>query len=124
MKLHHVQVSCPVGGEQAARTFYGDVLGLAEVTKPPALAARGGVWFREPGLELHVGVEEDFAPARKAHPAFVVDDIDAVSGAVDAAGYPVRWDGDLPEFRRFYTSDGAGNRVEILQPEDPTAGLS
>jgi catechol 2,3-dioxygenase-like lactoylglutathione lyase family enzyme len=124
MKLHHVQVSCPVGGEQAAREFYGDVLGLAEVAKPPALATRGGAWFRRPGLELHVGVEEDFTPARKAHPAFVVDNIDAVASAVDAAGHPVRWDGDLPGYQRFYTSDGAGNRVEILQPQDPPPGLS
>ena len=116
MKLHHVQVSCPVGGEQAARDFYAGVLGLVEVGKPPALAARGGVWFRQSGMELHVGVEEHFSPARKAHPAFVVDDIDAVASAVQAAGFPVGWDGDYPDYERFYTADGAGNRVEILQP--------
>jgi predicted enzyme related to lactoylglutathione lyase len=80
------------------------------------LAARGGVWFRQPGLELHVGVEDGFVPARKAHPAFVVDDIAAVARDVEAAGFPVAWDDDLPGFRRFHTADGAGNRVELLQP--------
>jgi len=116
MRLHHVQVSCPVGGEEAARTFYAGALGLTEVAKPPVLAARGGVWFRQPGLELHVGVETDFAPARKAHPAFAVDDVDAVARTVQAAGFPVAWDEDLRGYRRFYTADGAGNRVELLQP--------
>jgi catechol 2,3-dioxygenase-like lactoylglutathione lyase family enzyme len=117
MKLHHVQVSCPPGGEDAARAFYAGALGLTEVAKPPVLAARGGVWFRDPGVEVHVGVEAEFAPARKAHPAFVVDDLDAVAAAVRAAGYPVAFDDDFPGHRRFYTADGAGNRVEVLQPE-------
>jgi catechol 2,3-dioxygenase-like lactoylglutathione lyase family enzyme len=116
MRLHHVQVSCPVGGEAAARAFYAGALGLTEVAKPPVLAARGGVWFRQPGVELHVGVEAHFVPARKAHPAFVVDDVDACARDVAAAGFPVNWDDDLPGFRRFYTADGAGNRVELLQP--------
>ncbi len=111
-----MQVSCPAGGEDAARAFYGDALGLTEVAKPPVLAARGGVWFRDPGVEVHVGVEKPFAAARKAHPAFVVDDVEAVAVAVAAAGFAVAWDGDLPGYLRFYTADGAGNRVEVLQP--------
>jgi catechol 2,3-dioxygenase-like lactoylglutathione lyase family enzyme len=114
MKLHHVQLSCPPGGEAAARTFYAGVLGVPEVPKPPVLAARGGVWFRGDGVEIHVGVEDPFAPARKAHPALEVDDIDAVARAVEAAGFPVRWDRDFPGYRRFYTRDGNDNRVEIL----------
>ena len=114
MRLHHVQVSCPPGGEAVARAFYGDVLGLPEVAKPPVLAARGGVWFRDDGVELHVGVEEDFVPAAKAHPAFLVDDVDAVAKAVEAAGHPVTWDDNFPGYRRFHTRDGHGNRVEIL----------
>lgn len=114
MKLHHVQVSCPPGGEDAARAFYGEVLGLPEVSKPPVLAARGGVWFRDDGVEVHVGVEEPFAPSRKAHPAFQVDDVDAVARAAELAGCPVTWDGDFPGYRRFHTRDGNGNRVEIL----------
>ena len=114
MRLHHVQVACPRGGEDAARRFYGDALGIPEVAKPPVLAARGGCWFRGYGVEVHVGVEEPFVPARKAHPAFVVDDIDAVAARVASGGFEVTWDDDFPGFRRFYTADGAGNRVELL----------
>jgi catechol 2,3-dioxygenase-like lactoylglutathione lyase family enzyme len=117
MRLHHVQVSCPPNGEAAARAFYGDALGLTEVAKPPVLAARGGVWFRDEGIELHVGVEDPFTAARKAHPALLVDDIDAVAASVDAAGHPVAWDDAFPGYRRFYTRDGHGNRVEILALE-------
>ncbi len=69
MRLHHVQVTCPPGGEDAARQFYGEALGIPEVAKPPALAGRGGCWFRGDGVEVHVGVEEPFSPALKAHPA-------------------------------------------------------
>lgn len=115
MRLHHVQVSCPAGGEDAARAFYAGALGLTEVAKPPVLAARGGVWFRQQGVELHVGVDREFTPARKAHPAFEVADVQAVAREVEAAGFPVTWDDELPGFRRFYTADGAGNRVELLQ---------
>jgi catechol 2,3-dioxygenase-like lactoylglutathione lyase family enzyme len=117
MRIHHVQVSCPVGGEDAARRFYGDVLGIPEVVKPPALSARGGCWFRSDGVEVHVGVEERFSPARKAHPAFVLEDaaeLDRVAARAEAAGFPVTWDADLPGHRRFHTADGNGNRVELL----------
>ena len=114
MRLHHVQVGCPAGGEDAARRFYGDVLGLPEVDKPPRLAARGGCWFRDEGVEVHVGVEEGFTPARKAHPAFLVEDIDATAVLVEQGGFPVRWDDDFPGYRRLYTEDGNGNRVELL----------
>ncbi|MFD2079107.1 Catechol 2,3-dioxygenase [Actinopolymorpha cephalotaxi] len=121
MRLHHVQVSCPPGGEDRARAFYAGVLGLSEVAKPPALAARGGAWFRSADgrVEVHVGVEADFAPARKAHPAFCVDGndgIDAVAARAEAAGVPVDWDDLFPGYRRFHTADGNGNRVEILTP--------
>lgn len=114
MRLHHVQVSCRRGGEPAAREFYGELLGLTEVAKPPGLAARGGVWFRDPGVEVHVGVEEPFAPAGKAHPAFLVDDLDAMAGRLAVAGHDVSWDENFPAYRRFHTCDGAGNRVEVL----------
>ena len=117
MRVHHVQVGCPPGGEDRARAFYGAALGLPEVAKPPVLATRGGVWFRDAGVEVHVGVEQPFIPARKAHPAFCVDDIDAVADAVTGSGFDLSWDGDFPGFRRFYTADGNGNRVEILTPE-------
>jgi predicted enzyme related to lactoylglutathione lyase len=113
--LHHVQVACPAGGEDAVRAFYGGLLGLAETAKPPALAARGGVWFRGDGYELHVGVEEPFAPARKAHPAFLVDDLDVVAASLGGAGRQVVWEDDtFPGYRRFHTFDPHGNRVELM----------
>ncbi|MCP2279159.1 hypothetical protein SAMN04244553_6382 [Nocardia amikacinitolerans] len=118
--IHHVQVSCPPGSEGAQRAFYTGVLGWPELPKPPLLAARGGCWFRVPGNggpdgELHVGVEADFRPAAKAHPAFVVD-VDATAGAVSAAGHPVHWadPAEIPGRRRFFTVDGVGNRLEFL----------
>jgi catechol 2,3-dioxygenase-like lactoylglutathione lyase family enzyme len=113
-RLHHVQVSCPVGGESAARAFYGELLGLTEVIKPPALVARGGVWFRDPGVELHVGVEDPFTPARKAHPALLVEHLDAVADRLAAAGHKVTWNDDFPSYRRCHTHDAAGNRIELL----------
>jgi catechol 2,3-dioxygenase-like lactoylglutathione lyase family enzyme len=117
MRLHHVQVSCPSGGEDAARRFYGAALGIPEVEKPPVLAARGGCWFRGDGVEVHVGVEEDFRPAGKAHPAFVVPlgALDALATRLEELGFENRWDDDFPGYRRFYTRDGSGNRVELLE---------
>jgi catechol 2,3-dioxygenase-like lactoylglutathione lyase family enzyme len=121
--LHHVQVSCPAGGEGAARAFWVGALGLTEVEKPEPLRARGGCWFRsydERGAvsaEIHVGVEADFHPALKAHPALVVDDLDAVAARLLGGGHPV----DLterdtfPGYLRLHTADPHGNRVEILQ---------
>jgi catechol 2,3-dioxygenase-like lactoylglutathione lyase family enzyme len=112
--LHHVQVSCPVGGEDAARRFYSGALGLPEVAKPDSLAARGGCWFRGDSVEVHVGVESEFVPAGKAHPAFLVEDIGAVAEEVAIGGFPVVWDEEFPGYERFYTADGNGNRVEVL----------
>ncbi|MGC4940693.1 VOC family protein [Kribbella sp. DT2] len=115
MRLDHVQVSCPPGGEDVARAFYRDALGLTEIAKPPLLAARGGCWFKEGPAELHVGVEQDFRPARKAHPAFAVDDLDALAAKLEGLGFPVTWDNEtIPGRRRFHTADGHGNRVEIV----------
>ncbi len=112
----HVQVAIPRGGEDAARAFYGTLLGMTEVPKPPALAARGGCWFRAGSAELHLGVEEPFSPARKAHPAFRVTDLDALVHTLEAAGHPcVAGDGQLPGIRRVHTSDPFGNRVELQQ---------
>jgi catechol 2,3-dioxygenase-like lactoylglutathione lyase family enzyme len=114
--IHHVQVSCPAGAEDRQREFYSGVLGWPELPKPPLLAARGGCWFQVPDSgELHVGVEADFRPAAKAHPAFVVD-VDEVAAALAAAGRPVRWadPAEIPGRRRFHTEDGVGNRIEFL----------
>jgi catechol 2,3-dioxygenase-like lactoylglutathione lyase family enzyme len=115
MRLDHVQVSCPPGGEEVARSFYRDALGMAEVEKPPLLAVRGGCWFRDGTAEVHVGVEEDFQPALKAHPAMAVDDLDGLAEKLSGLGFPVNWDNEtIPGRRRFHTADGHGNRVEIL----------
>ncbi len=115
--LHHAQLAMPRGQEAAARAFFSGVLGMGEVDEPPALAARGGAWFRSGGLELHLGVEEEFAPACKAHPGILVADLDEVVRRLAAAGQDVTWDTDLPGFRRVYAADPFGNRLEFLQPD-------
>ena len=112
--LHHVQLAIPEGGEDEARRFYGTVLGLAEVAKPDALAGRGGIWFEDGVLRLHLGVEIPFRPARKAHPAFRVADLDAAKARLDAHGVAWRADIDLPGLRRVYVDDPHGNRIELL----------
>jgi catechol 2,3-dioxygenase-like lactoylglutathione lyase family enzyme len=114
--LHHVQLAVPAGAEPALRAFYGGVLGMVEVAKPPALAARGGVWFRSGTAELHLGVDADFRPARKAHPALLVDDLDAAVTRLGAAGQRVQPDDLLPGYRRCYVDDPCGNRLELLAP--------
>ena len=118
--LHHVQLAVPAGSEPALREFYGGVLGMTEVAKPPVLAARGGVWFRSGSVELHLGVEVDFRPARKAHPALLVDDLSDLAERLD-----VRWDDLLPGYRRCYVDDPCGNRLELLTPRysAPPPGL-
>lgn len=113
--LDHVQLAMPPGGEAAARGFYGGLLGLAEIPKPAPLAARGGCWFAAPGTEVHLGVQPDFAPARKAHPAFRVADLDALAARLAQAQVPVTWDQALPDVRRFYALDPFGNRLEFIQ---------
>jgi catechol 2,3-dioxygenase-like lactoylglutathione lyase family enzyme len=112
----HVQLAMPRGREDAARSFYAGLLGMSELEKPPVLAARGGCWFAAGAAVLHLGVEEPFAPARKAHPALLVDDLDGLEAALRAAGHAcVRADGEIPGVRRFHTSDPFGNRVEFQQ---------
>ena len=117
--IHHVQLTCPRGSEATLREFYNGVLGLAEIPKPPALAARGGCWFRGAGIELHLGVEEDFRAARKGHPGLLVSDLDAWAARLRDAGYEVLFDDEFPGMRRFYSSDPHGNRLEFLQPIHP-----
>lgn len=120
MRLHHVQVACPPGGEDVARRFYVDGLGLSEVAKPVELAARGGAWFRSSaGAEIHVGVEDPFAPARKAHPALLlaeVAELEATSTRLADLGFTVDWSQreTFPAHVRCHTFDGHGNRVELL----------
>jgi catechol 2,3-dioxygenase-like lactoylglutathione lyase family enzyme len=115
--LDHVQVAAPAGCEREARRFYGELLGLTELPKPQVLAGRGGAWFACGAQQLHVGVAEDFAAARKAHPALRVTDVaelERLAERLEHAGVAARWDEDLPGARRFYAEDPWGNRVELL----------
>ena len=113
--IHHIQLAMPKGGEDAARAFYAGVLGLAEVEKPDNLKARGGCWFEAGELRVHFGVEPDFRPARKAHPAILVDDVDLLAARVAMAGYEVKKDEPLEGFLRSYVYDPFGNRIELMQ---------
>ncbi|MBN8485113.1 MAG: glyoxalase [Sphingomonadales bacterium] len=113
--LDHVQLAMPAGGEDAARGFYTGLLGLPEVAKPPALAMRGGCWFESAEVKLHLGVEADFRAARKAHPALLVDDLDALAALLTAAGHAVSPDEMLPGTQRCYVDDPFGNRIELIQ---------
>jgi catechol 2,3-dioxygenase-like lactoylglutathione lyase family enzyme len=115
--LQHVQLAIPRGSEDECRRFYVGILGLSEVPKPPALAARGGMWLRAEGVEIHLGVEDDFRPAKKAHPAFVVANFDALVERLTASGVEIRWDESIPGTRRFHVSDNAGNRLEFIAPK-------
>lgn len=115
--LHHVQLAIPAGGEDQALAFWCGVLGFAEIPKPTELAARGGCWVRAGRVEVHLGVEDPFAPARKAHPGIVVEDLDAAATALRAANQDVRRDDAFPGFDRLYTDDPFGNRVELLARE-------
>ena len=114
--LDHVQIAAPPGCEAAARGFFGDLLGLPELEKAPALQSRGGIWFGCGGQALHVGVEDPFVPARKAHPALrtTADALDTLAARLADAGHPVEWSDELPGIRRVYTVDPFGNRLELL----------
>ncbi|MEO8288015.1 MAG: VOC family protein [Chloroflexota bacterium] len=118
--LDHVQVAAPrtPGVEERARAFYSGVLGLRELEKPEALRPRGGVWFSLGVGELHVGLEDDFRPARKAHPAFVVDDLDALRARCEDAGYGTSEDVAIPGVRRFHVHDPFGNRLELVEKQE------
>lgn len=115
LRIDHVQLAMPVGEEPAAVAFYDGLLGLANVAKPAHLAVRGGCWFEAGSTKVHLGVEADFRPARKAHPALLVDDLGGLQARLQAAGFPVR-DGDGVEgFTQRYVDDPFGNRIELLE---------
>ena len=113
--VDHVQLAMPRGGEGEARGFYQAILGLEERPKPPVLAARGGCWFSNDRVALHLGVEDDFRPARKAHPALRVENLDALCSSLEAGGHGVRFDDDVPGARRCYVDDPFGNRIELIE---------
>ncbi|HVR95466.1 MAG TPA: VOC family protein [Thermoanaerobaculia bacterium] len=114
--LDHVQLAMPRGGEDRARAFYAGVLGLTEVPKPAHLAKRGGVWFENGQLHLHLGIEDDFHPARKAHPALLVQGLSELAAFCERSGYPVVHDEPLAGYDRLYVSDPFGNRIELMEP--------
>jgi catechol 2,3-dioxygenase-like lactoylglutathione lyase family enzyme len=116
--IDHIQLAMPAGQEEAARRFYGGVLGLAEIAKPAPLAARGGCWFGVSGTQIHLGVEREFVPARKAHPALLVANLDTARKALEGAGVATIPDDALPGVRRFYAADPFGNRIEFIQDGD------
>lgn len=126
MKLDHVQLAGPPGCEEQARSFYGGLLGLGELEKPEPMRASGGVWFGVGEHELHIGIEDPFAPARKAHPALRVEpaELDSIARRLEDAAAPVDWDERYPGVRRFYTADPFGNRIEILSATSLDADAS
>lgn len=119
LSLDHVQLAMPAGREEDARAFYCGLLGLHEQTKPANLAKRGGCWFGRGALRVHLGVEGDFRPARKAHPAFIVDDLADFRKTLETAGCLVVEDEPLEGYDRFYVYDPFGNRIEMMQPLQP-----
>src|SRR5436309_14886087 len=114
--LDHVQLAMPAGREEEARRFYSGLLGLPEIVKPPELAKRGGVWFENGTVKIHLGVEADFRPARKAHPGLLIDGLAELVSRLRSAGHVVVDDEPLPGYTRVYTSDPFGNRLELLEP--------
>ena len=115
-RIEHVQLAMPAGGEALARAFYNGALGIPEIPKPPHLAKRGGCWFEREELKIHIGVEAEFRPARKAHPALLVADLPALKNRLSSLGYVLREDEPLEGYLRIYVDDPFGNRIELMEP--------
>jgi catechol 2,3-dioxygenase-like lactoylglutathione lyase family enzyme len=113
-RIDHVQLAMPPGGEDRATAFYDEILGIPRVAKPAELAARGGCWFERDGLRVHLGAEEDFRPARKAHPAFAVAGLEVLCASLEGAGHPVWRTEVVPGMPQWYVDDPFGNRIELL----------
>ena len=122
LRLHHVQLCIPAGAEPVCRAFWVGDLQFIELRKPPELAARGGLWIRAGELEIHLGVEAAFVPARKAHPGIVAGNLDALAERLVARGHEICWDDAFPGMRRFYVTDPVGNRLEFLAPDGSATG--
>jgi catechol 2,3-dioxygenase-like lactoylglutathione lyase family enzyme len=116
LAIDHVQLAMPPGRESEARVFYADLLGIPEVPKPPELARRGGAWFEDGPVKIHLGVDVDFRPARKAHPALRVRDLQALVARLAGAGVNVLVE-PMPGHQRVYVTDPFGNRLELLEPD-------
>jgi catechol 2,3-dioxygenase-like lactoylglutathione lyase family enzyme len=116
--IHHIQLAMPTGREDDARRFYSGVLGIPEVQKPADLVRRGGVWFETGNLRVHLGVEQDFRPAQKAHPGLLVRDLKLLSKRLAGAGYDVKAGEPLEGYEHIYVNDPFGNRLELLAEQD------
>jgi catechol 2,3-dioxygenase-like lactoylglutathione lyase family enzyme len=116
-RLEHVQLAMPQGGEALARAFYGGVLEIPEIPKPHNLAKRGGCWFERGDLKIHLGVDSEFRPARKAHAALLVEDLKVLVGRLKLAGHAVREDEPHEGYHRVYVEDPFGNRIELMEPK-------
>jgi catechol 2,3-dioxygenase-like lactoylglutathione lyase family enzyme len=114
-RLDHVLLAMPAGRESEARVFYQGILGIPEATKPSDLAGRGGCWFEDGDLKVHLGVEKNFVPAKKAHPAFIVDDLAGLTSALTTAGFPISHDAPLEGYDRIFVHDPFGNRIELIE---------
>lgn len=122
--LDHVQLAMPAGGEDRATAFYEGILGIPQVPKPPHLAARGGCWFEDGGLKVHLGVDPEFRPARKAHAGLLVTDLAALVAALAAHGHAAAADEPLDGYDRVYVDDPFGNRLELLEPVEPAGSTN
>lgn len=119
LRLDHVLLAIPLGAEDRCRPFYVGLLGMTEIEKPANLKKRGGLWLESGDVVIHLGVEADFRPARKAHPGIVVSDIDGLGERLTKAGCEIAWDDEIPSVRRFHVLDPVGNRLEFIeQPKD------
>jgi catechol 2,3-dioxygenase-like lactoylglutathione lyase family enzyme len=114
-RLDHILLAMPAGRESDARNFYHGILGIPEAAKPADLAGRGGCWFEDGELKIHLGVEKNFVPARKAHPAFLVEDLAELTSSLVKAGYPVSNDVPLEGYNRIFVHDPFGNRIELME---------
>jgi catechol 2,3-dioxygenase-like lactoylglutathione lyase family enzyme len=123
-RLDHVLLAMPAGRESDARKFYRDTLGIPESVKPAELAARGGCWFEDGELKIHLGVEKNFVPARKAHPALLVEDLAGLTSALTKAGYAIAHDVPLEGYDRIFVDDPFGNRIELLEAKAGTPARS
>ncbi len=113
--IDHVQLAIPPGGEERARAFYTEILGLSEVLRPPEMAGRSGFWLAGGSLNLHIGIDPDFHPAPKAHPALLVVGLDEILARCEAAGVATKPDTSFHGFRRFHVFDPFGNRLELME---------
>ena len=112
--IDHIQIAAPPGSEDAARQFYGELLGMEEIPKPENLKGRGGCWFQCGAHEVHIGIQQDFDPAKKAHPGFTVNALKELKSRLEEAGYTISEEPPIEGRSRFFTHDPFGNRIEFL----------